>query len=47
MRLGCVIGKPVTEKAPSGALPWAHIPPGLITGTATAPASGNGDGDGA
>lgn len=47
MRLGCVIGKPVTEKAPSGALPWAHIPPGLITGTATAPASGNGNGDGA
>jgi HK97 family phage major capsid protein len=29
MRLGCVIGKPATAKAPGGALPWAVIPPGL------------------
>lgn len=34
MRLGAVIGKPVTAKAPSGAVPWAHIPPGLVTSTA-------------
>lgn len=33
MRLGCVIGKPVTHKAPAGAEPWAHIPPGLVTST--------------
>lgn len=48
MRLGAVIGKPVTEKAPTGALPFAHIPPGLVTATATAPASkdnGNGNGE--
>jgi HK97 family phage major capsid protein len=25
MRLGCVIGKPATAKAPGGALPWSHI----------------------
>lgn len=31
MRLGAVIGKPVTHKAPAGAEPWAHIPPGLVT----------------
>jgi HK97 family phage major capsid protein len=43
MRLGCVIGKPVTQKAPSGANPWAHIPPGLVTTTfAAAPDNGGG-----
>lgn len=25
MRLGCAIGKPVTQKAPAGANPWAHV----------------------
>jgi HK97 family phage major capsid protein len=38
MRLGCVIGKPVTDKAPGGAKPWAHIPPGLVGATFTPPA---------
>lgn len=45
MRLGCVIGKPVTAKAPTGAMPWARIPPGLVTSTAArlAAAPDNGD----
>ena len=30
MRLGCVIGRPVTQKAPAGARPWAHIPPAAL-----------------
>jgi HK97 family phage major capsid protein len=42
MRLGCVIGKPVTDKAPTGANPWAHIPPGLITTSALAAAGPEG-----
>ena len=29
-RFGAVIGKPVTHKAPTGAMPWAHIPSGLV-----------------
>jgi HK97 family phage major capsid protein len=44
MRLGCVIGKPVTQKAPTGAKPWAAIPPGLVTQTFSVPEpEGNGD----
>ena len=35
-RFGCVIGKPVTHKAPAGAIPWAHIPPGLVSASAAA-----------
>ena len=37
MRLGCVIGKPVTHKAPAGAKPWAAIPPGLVGTTFSLP----------
>ena len=39
MRLGAVIGKPVTHKAPSGAIPWAHIPPGLVMSSFSLPES--------
>jgi HK97 family phage major capsid protein len=38
MRIGCVIGKPVTHKAPAGAKPWASIPPGLVSSTYATPA---------
>jgi HK97 family phage major capsid protein len=43
MRLGCVIGQPVTQKAPAGAKPWAAIPPGLVSSTFAVP-SDNGNG---
>jgi len=36
MRLGCIIGQPVTAKAPTGAKPFAYIPPGLVTMSADA-----------
>lgn len=46
MRLGCVIGKPVTARAPAGAKPWAFIPPGLVTSSAAQMIARNGDGNG-
>lgn len=45
MRLGAVIGKPVTDKAPAGANPWAHIPPGLVQSSFTAPPARSADDD--
>jgi len=36
MRLGCVIGKPITQRQPSGAKPWSHFPTGLAAFEASA-----------
>jgi len=57
MRLGCVIGQPVTQKVPAGAKPWSHIPPAALpagadfaapeeTSAAEAPANGGNGGNG-
>jgi HK97 family phage major capsid protein len=29
MRLGCAIGRPITQRQPAGAKPWSHFPSGL------------------
>ena len=42
-RFGAVIGRPVTAKAPAGALPWAHIPPGLVSSSAASRSNADDD----
>ena len=44
MRLGCVIGQPVTQRAPAGAKPWSHIPPASLPVRASTAAPENGGG---